>query len=121
MFSKFWAFRLRILHWLVCGLTTLVAVPVNADEAEDVVDNIVVTGTRTSNVLSEIPNTTTVIDLTEIEARNDLSVADLLRKVPGIHVTQPSGQGGVARIFVRLFFNNLISVKIPMLSSVSFC
>ena len=84
---------------LVPLLVLILGVPVLADE--DTVENIVVTGTRTSNVLSEIPNTTTIIDLVEIEARNDLSVADLLRNVPGIHVTQPSGQGGVARVFMR--------------------
>jgi vitamin B12 transporter len=84
---------------LVPLLLLVVGLPVLA--AEESVENIVVTGTRTSNVLSEIPNTTTVIELTEIEARNDLSVADLLRNVSGIHVTQPSGQGGVARVFVR--------------------
>jgi vitamin B12 transporter len=68
---------------------------------DDTVENIVVTGTRTGIALSGIPNTTTVIDRIEIEARNDLSIADLLRNVPGLHVSQPSGQGGVARVFVR--------------------
>ena len=80
-------------------LVLVLGVPVFA--AEEALQNIVVTGTRTSNVLSEIPNITTVIERAEIEARNDLSVADLLRNVPGIHVTQPSGQGGVARVFMR--------------------
>ena len=85
----------------VIGLTVVFTTPVAADETEDAIDKIVVTGTRTASVLSEIPNTTTVIDLKEIEARNDASVADLLRGLPGIHVTQPSGQGGVARVFIR--------------------
>lgn len=72
-----------------------------AGEADIDVDNVVVTGTRTSNLIAEIPNTTTVIRLHEIQARNDMSIADLLRHIPGIHVTQPSGQGGVARVYVR--------------------
>jgi outer membrane cobalamin receptor len=82
-------------------LITFPAAPAVAVESGDFVENVVVTGTRTANVLSEIPNTTTIIDLIEIEARNDASVADLLRNVPGVHVTQPSGQGGVAKVFVR--------------------
>jgi outer membrane cobalamin receptor len=97
MFSTFRAFRLRHPFWLAFVLAA--ALPVFAEE--DGVDNIVVTGARTSNKLSKIPNTTTVIDQIELAARNDLSVADILRDVPGIHVTQPSGQGGVARVFIR--------------------
>ena len=83
------------------GATLIFASSVFAGEEADAVDNIVVTGTRTTDILAEIPSTTSVINLEEIEARNDTSVADLLRNMAGIHVTQPSGQGGVARIFVR--------------------
>ena len=101
MFSNFRAFRSQHPFRLISLLLVACMAPHFADAEEDAVDNIVVTGARTANVLSEIPNTTTVIDLIEIEARNDISVADLLRHVPGIHVTQPSGQGGVARVFVR--------------------
>lgn len=64
-------------------------------------DNIFVTGTRTTEILAEVPNATTVIRLDEIEARNETSVTDLLRNLAGIHVIQPSGQGGVARVFIR--------------------
>ena len=86
---------------LVSLLALILGELVIADESDDVVDNIVVTGARTTGILAEIPNTTTIIRLNEIEARNDISVADLLRNIPGIHVTQPSGQGGVARVFIR--------------------
>jgi len=89
---------LQIAFAGAASLTIMLAVPAIAQEA---VDNIVVTGIRTTDQLSEIPNVTTVIRLEEIEARNKVSVADLLRNLPGIHVTQPSGQGGVTRIFVR--------------------
>ena len=91
--------------------TTLIfAGSVFAEEVADTVDNILVSGTRTTDILDEIPSTTAVINLEEIEARNDTSVADLLRNMPGIHVTQPSGQGGVARIFVRGGDQNLTMV-----------
>jgi len=76
-------------------------VPAVAAETEANVDNIVVTGSRTSDQLSEIPNTTSVIRLEELEAKNVISVPDALRQLPGVHVVQPSGQGGVARIFIR--------------------
>lgn len=94
---------------LACVLLTgigLAALPALAEDDADVdtdetLQNILVTGSRTSNIQADIPYTTSVIRLEEIEARNESNVADLLRNLPGIHVTQPSGQGGAARVFVR--------------------
>jgi outer membrane cobalamin receptor len=64
-------------------------------------DVIVVTGTRLAEPLDRQPNATSVIQLEDIEARNDASVVDLLRALPGIQVTQPGGRGGVASLFLR--------------------
>ena len=83
------------------------AQPRNADEQ---VDNIVVTGTRATDRLSEIPNTTTVIGLEELESRNAIGVPDALRQLAGVHVVQPSGQGGVARLFIRGGDQNLVMI-----------
>ncbi len=99
--------HLRPIILPAASLALLVAVPAVAAES---VDNIVVTGTRTTDILSEIPNSTTVIRRAEIEARNETSVADLLRNLAGVHVIQPSGQGGVARIFLRGGDQNLTMV-----------
>lgn len=97
------------------ALITLLAMSAHAEEvadeeAADKVDNIVVTGTRATDLLSEIPNTTTVIQLEELEMQNAVSVPDALRRLPGVHVVQPSGQGGVARIFVRGGDQNLTMI-----------
>ena len=81
-----------------------------ADDGSQDVDTIVVTGSRSTVRLSEIPHTTTVISLEELEAQNVVSVADALRQLPGIHVVQPSGQGGVARLFVRGGDQNLTMI-----------
>jgi len=91
-------------------LTLVFTSSVVAAETEAEVDNIVVTGSRTSDQLSEIPNTTTVIRLEELEAKNVVSVPDALRQLPGVHVVQPSGQGGVARIFIRGGDQNLTMI-----------
>jgi outer membrane cobalamin receptor len=101
---------LRSIIVIATGVAAILAGPVFADETDDAVDNIVVTGARTTDNLAEIPSATTVIRLEEIEARNDLSVPDLLRNLPGVHVVQPSGQGGVARIFMRGGDQNLTMV-----------
>jgi len=102
--------RVRNLVSLALTVAVFGAGPAIAQDADEPVDNIVVTGARTTNVLAEIPNATTVINLAEIEAQNSVSIADLLRNLPGIHVTQPSGQGGVARIFLRGGDQNLTMV-----------
>ncbi len=92
-----------------CALL-LLNMPVLADEVADDVDTIVVTGVRSTDSLAQNPNTTTVILLEELEARNAPSVPDALRHLPGIHIVQPSGQGGVARLFVRGGDQNLTMI-----------
>lgn len=62
---------------------------------------LIVTGTRLSDTMNRLPNSISVLDLADIEARNDASVTDLLRGVPGLQVTQPGGRGGVASLFLR--------------------
>ena len=83
-----------------------------AEGTEDQMDTIVVTGTRTSNELSEIPSTISVISLDQIEAQNAVTVTDMLQNLPGVHVVQPSGQGGVARVFIRGGDQNLTLILI---------
>jgi len=97
---------------LLPGIILSVSLQAVANESTDQVDTIVVTGTRTSNDLSEIPSSITVIGVDEIEAQNAVSITDVLQDLPGIHVVQPSGQGGVARVFVRGGDQNLTMVLI---------
>lgn len=84
-----------------CGLLTVLTVLSVFPAIADASDEIVVTGTRSTSELSQVTNSTTVIRLEQLEARNASSVIDALRAVPGIHVAQASGLGGVAKIFIR--------------------
>lgn len=72
-----------------------------ANETDDPADVIVVTGSRVSDQLTELSNSTNVIGRSQIEAQNHSNVLDLLRNSPGIMVSQPGGRGGVANLFVR--------------------
>jgi outer membrane cobalamin receptor len=72
-----------------------------ATAQDKTVETVVVTGTRIPIEPLSIPSSVTVLDLKDIEARNDLSVIDLLRDIPGLQVTQPGGGGGVASVFLR--------------------
>ena len=83
------------------SLALLATLSMQAQAQDDAVDNIVATGSRTTNLLTEVPFAATVINLEDIEARNKANVIDLLRSVPGLHVIQPSGQGGTARVYIR--------------------
>lgn len=83
---------------LLAGLS--LTSPAVAEDTESM-DVIVVAGSRVSDLLSELSNTTTVINLADIETRNRANVLDLLRQTPGVQVTQPGGRGGVAQVFIR--------------------
>jgi vitamin B12 transporter len=98
--------------FIAACLTLAFSVPASATDDDDGIETIVVTGARTSNTLSEIPSSISVINLDDIEAQNAVTVTDLLQHLPGVHVVQPSGQGGVARVFVRGGDQNLTLVLI---------
>lgn len=95
---------------IIASAVMILSAPVMAADALPDVDTIVVTGSRSSDQLAEIPNTTTVILLEDLEAQNPVSVPDALRHLPGVHVVQPSGQGGVARLFIRGGDQNLTMI-----------
>ena len=95
---------------LVASVLMILSTLVFAEDTTSSIDTIVVTGSRSTDQLDEIPNTTTVIFLEDLEAQNAVSVPDALRHLPGVHVVQPSGQGGVARLFIRGGDQNLTMV-----------
>lgn len=89
---------------IVLTLSLMLAQGIDAAESELAstdAEVLVVTGTRLADTPDRLPNSISVLDLADIEARNDASVADLLRSVPGLQVTQPGGRGGVASLFLR--------------------
>lgn len=98
--------------FLVPGMLLAYSLQAGAVESTDPMDTIVVTGTRASNDLSEIPSSISVIGLDKIESQNAVTVTDLLQNLPGVHVVQPSGQGGVARVFIRGGDQNLTLILI---------
>ena len=81
---------------IVTALALLVAMPANAQVREEVL----VTGTRLASPEQLFPGAGTVIDAAEIGARNDATVLDLLREIPGVQISQP-GPGGGPQVFIR--------------------
>ncbi len=64
-------------------------------------DEVIVTAAGTAQSVDEVSKAVTVIDARQIELRNEYSVVETLRVVPGLRVTQQGGPGAFARIQIR--------------------
>jgi len=62
---------------------------------------IIITGTGPPTTLEETPANVTVITRDELDKLHPHSFIDVLRNVPGIHVDQPGGRGGVSSVYMR--------------------
>src|SRR5262249_44558294 len=64
-------------------------------------ENVVVSATRIPTPASEIASSVTVISAAQIEARQQRSLPDVLRGVPGVNIVQTGGAGGQTSLFLR--------------------
>ncbi len=64
-------------------------------------DDVVVTATRTAQARKNIIADVTVIGREEIERAGSASVADILRRQPGVQVGTNGGAGAISSIFLR--------------------
>src|SRR5262245_49631779 len=64
-------------------------------------EQIVVGATRIPTRVAEIATSVTVITAADIEARQQRSLPDLLRSVPGVNIVQSGGAGGQTSLFIR--------------------
>ncbi|MGH7571273.1 MAG: TonB-dependent receptor plug domain-containing protein [Gemmatimonadota bacterium] len=95
--------------WMVAALLVLVPASTFAQEEEAPLDSldlvhappIVVTASRVETPLAEVGASMSVITSAEIERRQYRTVADALRDVPGLHIVQTGGFGGVTSVFLR--------------------
>jgi vitamin B12 transporter len=74
-----------------------VARATDADEPQQVV----VSATRTPTPAVEVASSITVITADDIEARQERTISDVLKDVPGLNVVQTGGPGGVTSVFIR--------------------
>lgn len=70
-----------------------------AEDAE--LSNVVVTANRTEMPANQIASSMTVISRKEIERKNNATVIDMLREVPGLAIAQNGGVGQTASVFLR--------------------
>jgi len=80
-------------------LNALAAAP--STEGTSILEEIVVSATRTPTRVSQLGSSVTVIMSKEIEAKQQTQVIDVLRRVPGVSVVQTGSKGGPVSIFIR--------------------
>jgi vitamin B12 transporter len=76
------------------------AAPANKGEAQKL-NPIVVTATRIPQPIGEIGTTITVVEAPQIQEQKIDRVADVLREVPGVQVTQSGSPGSVTDVSIR--------------------
>ncbi len=83
---------------LACAVLT--SYPALADEATRL-DPLVTTATKTATKLSDIPASVTVITAEEIEAQGSASIAQIIRRTPGVFLHSSGGVGSSSVIQIR--------------------
>ncbi|NVC64486.1 TonB-dependent receptor [Vibrio sp. 05-20-BW147] len=94
---------------LAIAMTSLLT-PISYLHAQEVQtnDTVVVTANRFEQPLAEVIASTTVISKQEIEETQAKSLLDVLKRVPGIEVSQSGGRGHSASVFIRGFNSNQV-------------
>ena len=78
-----------------------VAAPAWAEQAPIVLDDVVVTATRTKTKADQVGSSVTVVTAEEIEDKQITKVEDALRTVPGLSITRQGGMGSTSQIRIR--------------------
>jgi vitamin B12 transporter len=90
----------------VCAITLVMllcqALGAGAEDSEEArLGTVVITATRTEAPLESVTSSVSVISAQDIENRQASTVADTLRDVPGIDVSQSGSLGTTASVFIR--------------------
>jgi outer membrane cobalamin receptor len=93
--------RQHPLFIALVGASALLTAPQARLSAQDALPPVIVSASRIPSTPGETLSSATVISRAEIEAKKPLSVTELLRSVPGLHIDQNGGRGGVASIYTR--------------------
>ena len=64
-------------------------------------ESIVVVATRVATPIAQVASSVSVITAADIEARQQRSLPDVLRNVPGVNIVQTGGAGGQTSLFLR--------------------
>ncbi len=90
--------------FLSSAALAVLSVPAFAQSESDLTvppENVVVTATRIATPIEDVASSITLIDAADIDARQQRSLPDVLRDVPGLNLVQTGGEGGQTSVFMR--------------------
>lgn len=90
---------MKSILYTSAALVALSATAVAQPRLDD--ENVVVVATRVATPVSQVASSVTVITAADIEARQQRSLPDVLRNVPGVNIVQTGGAGGQTSLFLR--------------------
>jgi vitamin B12 transporter len=83
------------------ALLAAVCVSAYASDGDESPEAVVITATRLPTPASEVASSITVVTAEDIAARQERTIADVLKDIPGLNVVQTGGPGGVTSVFIR--------------------
>ncbi|HEV7447226.1 MAG TPA: TonB-dependent receptor [Steroidobacteraceae bacterium] len=83
------------------AVAALAAEGAGSPESADSVESVIVAATRLPTPESEIASSVTVITAQDIAARQERSLPDILKDVPGLNIVRTGGPGGQTVVFMR--------------------
>jgi vitamin B12 transporter len=85
----------------VSAVTAVAAAGAGAPDSPDSVESVIVSATRLPTPESEVASSVTVITAEDIDARQERSLPDILKDVPGLNIVRTGGPGGQTVVFMR--------------------
>jgi vitamin B12 transporter len=82
-------------------LSTVALIAFTTTAYADTVETVVVTATRVPTPQKQVASSITVITAKDIAAKQDRTLPDLLKDVPGLNLVQSGGPGAQTSIFMR--------------------
>jgi vitamin B12 transporter len=109
--------RISRVFWVVGALvltvaSTAVATAAEGADSPDSVEAVIVSATRLPTPESQVASSVTVITAEDIAARQERSLTDVLKDVPGLNVIRTGGPGGQAAVYMRGTNNNHTKVLV---------
>ena len=90
---------LKSILYMSAALVALTGTAIAQTRLDD--ESVVVVATRIATPIDQVASSVTVITAADIEARQQRSLPDVLRNVPGVNIVQTGGAGGQTSLFLR--------------------
>src|SRR5207245_1036424 len=96
----------------VSAVAAVAAEGAGSSDSPDSVEAVIVSATRLPTPESQVGSSVTVITAEDIAARQERSLPDILKDVPGLNIVRTGGPGGQAVVFMRGTNNNHTKVLV---------